>query len=247
MKGLFFLSAIIFLGFPGCAGTPQTGYPAGMPVFVGVSGSHYLSKDRAITLALRDAARRVAFFHSVEVVIKSSEVYNPQSRISRVNEERELVYDTDYEKYIPLLEFDTNLDVYEDHGALFVHAVYTGETGGSTGPYYRAKPGKPSWIENPPGEGGGFIYAVGIAGPHLSYKDTLITSYEDAVYTFVKSSVYKTQASRQVYEHTMVDASFFIASGVVKGFHVVATYRDSESGTVWTLAAAREIIPKTEK
>ncbi|MDR3174242.1 MAG: hypothetical protein LBU19_08335 [Treponema sp.] len=232
---------------PGCTGTPPVkpgnGYRAG--VFPGVSSGRYLSKDRALALALRDAARRVSFFHSVEAAITSSEIYNPQFRISQVNEERELVYDTDYEKYVPFLQFDPDRDVYEEHGALFVQALYTGETGTAAG--YRRGAGtlKPSWVEHPPEETGGLLCAVGVAGSRLSYKDMVIASYEDAVCAFVKNSFSKTYASQQTGEYAMLDSSVVHISGIVKGFHVLETWRDPKSGALWTLAAAREVIRKT--
>jgi hypothetical protein len=245
---LFFLITAL-LGLLNCAGIPpgepEAGYPAA--VFTGVSSGYYLSKDKALALALRDAARRVSFFHSVRVLIASSESYNPRFRISRINDERKLIYDTDYEKYIHLLEFDTKQDVYEEHGALFVRVVYTGAAGGAAGPYYRAMPGKPSWIENPPAESGGQLYAVGFAGSRLSYKDAVISSYEDAVYTFVKNSFSKIYASQQAGENTMLDTSFILVSGTVKGFRVIETWRDPQSGAVWTLAAAREVIRAMEE
>jgi hypothetical protein len=250
---VFLFLAAILLG-PGlltCTGIPlwepDAGHLAGIPVFTGVSSGHYLSKDRAVALALRDAARQVSFFHSVEAVITSAEIYNPQFRISQVNDERKLVYDTDYEKYIRLLEFDTKQDVYEDHGALFVRTVYTGATGDGTSRRYRVIPGRPLWIENPPEESGGLLYAVGFAGSRLSYKDAVIASYEDAVYTFVKSSFSKIYASQQIDENIMLDTSFVLVAGIVKGFHVIETWRDPESGAVWTLAAAREVIRKMEE
>jgi hypothetical protein len=245
----FCFLSVIFLN---CAGIPlrnlskETKYPAGVAVFTGVSNGHYLSKDRAIALALQDAARQVSFFHSVEAIVKTSEIYNPRFRISRVDDERELVYDTDYEKYIPLLEFDAEQDVYEEYGALFVHAVYTGETV-AAGSCYWAEPGRPLWVENPPAESGGLIYAVGFAGPRLSYKDAVVASYEDAVYTFVASGFYKIYTSQQLNENTLFDTSYIFVSGMVKGFRVITVWRDPESGAVWTLAVAREVIPKTEE
>jgi hypothetical protein len=229
-----------------CAGSPRgnparrTGYRAGLPVFAGVSGSPYLSKDRALALALQDAARQASFFHSVKAVINSSETYNPRLRISRITEERELVYDTDYEKYIPLLEFDAKRDVYEEHGALFVRAAYTGGTGGAAGYRRRAGGGKPSWVGNPPAKRGGLICAVGVSGPRLSYKDAVVASYEDAAYAFVKSGFSETYASQQA-ENSLVDTASVFVSGVVKGFQVLETWRDPASGAVWTLAAAREV------
>jgi hypothetical protein len=248
---LFLINVLLCVSLPGC-----TGIPFGKPdaarrakplVFTGVSSVYSLSRDRALSLALRDAARRVSFFHSVEVVIKSSEIYNPQFRVAQVEDEKELIYDTDYEKYISLLEFDPETDVYEEQGALFVNTLYTGESGGAGVIRSKARGEKPLWVENPPEKNGGFLYATGIAGPHLSYKDTVIASYEDAVYSFVKSGFSEIYVSQQTDGNTLLDSSFVLVSGVVKGFQVLETWRDPRSGAVWTLAAAREVIRKKEE
>jgi hypothetical protein len=248
---LFLIEALFCAGLFNCAGTPSeepgTGDRAGPRVFTGVSSAYYLSRDRALTLALRDAARRVSFFHSVEGIIKSSEIYDPQFRIARVDDEKKLVYDTDYEKYIRLLEFDPERDVYTEHGALFVNAVYTGENGGMAVYRRRAGAGKPLWVEYPPVESGGFLCAVGVAGARLSHTDAVIASYEDAVYAFVKNSFSKVYVSQQSDGTTMLANSFALFSGVVKGFHVLETWTDPKSGAVWTLAAAREVIRKMEE
>jgi hypothetical protein len=251
VRSFFFLITLLLcVNFFGCTTLPvkpETGRRAEPLVFTGVSNVYALSRDRALSLALRDAARRVSFFHSVEAVIKSSEIYNPQFRIVHMEEEKELIYDTDYGKYISLLEFDPELDVYEEQGALFVNAVYTGETGRAAVFRRGAGGGKPSWVENPPEESGGFIFAVGFAGARLSRKDAVITSYEDAVYSFVKNSSAKIYASQQIDENTMLDNSSMFFSGVVKGFQVLEIWTDPQSGAVWTLAAAREVVHKKEE
>jgi hypothetical protein len=218
--------------------------------FWGVSSGLYLSKNRAITLALRDAARRVSFFHSVEVRLNSRETYNPQLRISRMVYQEDLIHDTDYEKYLRLLDFDAGKDVYEENGALFVRARYTGEIQEFTD-YQRGalpsagRPGsrsQPPWIEKPPAEIGGFPCAVGFGGKRLSYKDTVIASYEDAVFALVKNRFYTEAASQAVVGGTMLESAAAGVSGTVKGFRVLETWRDGKSGAVWTLAAAREVL-----
>lgn len=241
----FFLIILLFFAPASSTGADDE---AGT-VFLGVSSGSYLSKNRAVILAMRDAARRVSFFHSVEVRIKSSETYDPQLRISRVIEEKELIHDADYEKYIRLLEFDAEKDIYEENGALFIRARYTGAIRGITG--YR--PGashsgvRPPWVESPPAEIDEQPCAVGFGGPRLSYKDAVIASYEDAVYALVKNSFYTENASQVAFERTAVDISSTHVSGIVKGFRVLETWTDPKSGAVWTLAIAREVNHQGEE
>jgi hypothetical protein len=223
---------------------------AGLPVFTGVASGNYLSKDRAVELALRDAARQVSFFYGVEAVIRTAETYDPQFRVSRIGETRELVYDTDYEKFIPLLEFDPERDVYEEHGALFVRAAFNGtadmtHNGGS--PRAVGTPARPSWVGNPPAEYGGFPCATGVAASRLHHKDTVTASYEDAVFALVKNSLAQVYASGQMSDRAMLDASLTLVRGAVKGFRILETWQDPESGAVWTLAAAREVIRITNE
>jgi hypothetical protein len=241
---LFFLllKALLCVSLSACAGFPP-GNRAGAPVFTGVSSGHYLSTNRAVTLALQDAARRVSFFHSVEARIKYSEAYNPQFRLSHSDEEKELIYDTDYDKYIRFLEFDPERDVFEENGSLFIRTQYTGEA--ESPAHYRpavSRGGrKPSWIDSPPAKIGGSFCAVGYAGPRLSHKDAVIASYENAVYALVQNNFYKVYASQQVYGSTMLDTAAAFASGIVKGFYVLETWTDPKTGVVWTLASAREV------
>jgi hypothetical protein len=221
-----------------------------LPVFTGVASGNYLSKDRAVELALRDAARQVSFFHGVEAVIRTAETYDPQFRVSRIGETRELVYDTDYEKLIPLLEFDPERDVYEEHGTLFVRTAYTGtagmtHNGGSPRAAGTGIPVRPAWVGNPPAEYGGFPCATGVAASRLHHKDTVTASYEDAVFALVKNSLAQVYASGQMSDRAMLGASLTLVRGAVKGFRILETWRDPESGAVWTLAAAREITSAT--
>jgi hypothetical protein len=247
----FFFIAILCLCLAGCAGMQfmkpgaAPDHRAGLPVFIGVASARYLpnGRDRAVELALRGAARQAAFFHGVEAVIKTTETYDPQLRVTRINETRELVYDTDYEKHLPLLAFDAERDVREEHGALFVRAAFTGATGGNP---FAAVPvtrtaAKPSWVEDPPAEYNGFPCATGVSGPRLSYHDAVTASYEDAVFALVKNSLAQVYASGQMTEHAMLDASVTLVRGAVKGFYILETWRDPESGAAWTLAVAREV------
>lgn len=251
---VFSLFLLIFL----CSSGPVEGEDG--RVFWGVSSGLYLWKNRAVTLALRDAARRVSFFHSVEVRFNTREAYNPQFRLSRMVDERELVYDTDYEKYLGLLAFDAEKDVYEENGALFVRARYTGEirdlAASPSGGFPAGLPGReglpgglsrPLWVEKPPAEIGGQPCAVGFGGKRLSFKDAVIASYEDAAVGLVKNRFYTAASSQAVFEGAMVERSAAGVSGIVKGFRVLETWRDAKSGAVWTLAAAREVLYRGEE
>ncbi|MDR1352521.1 MAG: hypothetical protein LBK05_04480 [Treponema sp.] len=217
-------------------------------VFFGVSGGYYVSRNRAVDLALRDAARRLSFYHSVEAFIQFDETYYRQFQGSQIDTARGLIHDEDYEKYIGALEFDPEQDVYEDDNVLFVRAGYTGPDAAPVNSVpspppraFRSGAQKPSWIESPPSRIDGRPASIGFSGPRLSYKDTLTASYEDAVFALVQNYFYAVAAGQTAGNTEAGDCSAARAAGVVMGFYVLETWTDSVTGGVWTLAVAREV------
>ncbi|MDR0377418.1 MAG: hypothetical protein LBH70_06445 [Spirochaetaceae bacterium] len=215
-------------------------------IFFGVSGGHYVSRSAAVSAALKDAARRLSFYHSVEAVIQFDETYNRQFQGTQTDSAGTLIYDEDYEKYIDALEFNPEADIFEEDGLLFVRAGY--EDGDSISPDHIRSPAdrtnrtkKPGWIENQPAAVDGRPAAVGFAGPRLSYKNAVTASYENAVFALVQNYFYAAAASQIVHNETMDDSSFTRAAGIVTGFYVLETWTDPDTGGVWTLATAREI------
>jgi hypothetical protein len=217
-------------------------------LFPGISGGHYVSRNRAVELALRDAARRLSFYHSVEVFLQFDETYSRQFQGSRIDAVRELVHDEDYEKYVAALEFDPEQDVYEDNNVLFIRAGYTGPDAPAVDyiPSLQGSTKKPSWIENPPFRIDGCPASIGFAGPRLSYKDTVTASYEDAVFALVQNYFYALIAGQTDAGGTFDDSSVSYASGVVKGFYALETWTDPVTGGIWTLAVAREVTSSSD-
>jgi hypothetical protein len=213
-------------------------------VFLGVAGGFYLSKERAVSLALKDAARRVSMYHQVEASIQFTEVYDPQYRQTNVVNSRKLAYGEDYEKYTACLEYDGEKDVYEEHDAVFVRARYKGIDIKLS--YSESKhKNKPEWIENPPSKIEGYPAAIGFAGGQLSHKDTVIASYEDAIFALLQNSTFTVSGVQETKGGLLSDSSTACVSGVIKGFYIVETWTDPRTKAVWTLAAAREITNST--
>jgi hypothetical protein len=128
---------------------------------------------------------------------------------------------------------------------LFVRAGYRG--GDSAAVSYVRPPsdGKPAWIENQPARIGGQYAAVGFAAERVSYKNTVTASYEDAVFAMVQNHLYAVTAGQTEGGGAPGDFSVSYASGIVKGFYVLETWTDPDTGGVWTLAIAREIKSAT--
>jgi hypothetical protein len=247
MPGLLLM---VFLGLSlfSCASSPEREPPLqNAPVFLGVAGGFYLSKDRAVNTALRDAARRVSLYHAVEAVIQIDEVYNLRYRITGVHNKRELIYDEEYEKYIESLEFDPEKDVYEEHDAVFVRARYQGRGTDRVNYMHPASSGqeKPGWIENPPPEINGYPAAAGFAGGRLSHRDTVVASYEDAIFALVQNNFSTVEAAQETYGDVTAYSSASRVRGKVKGFYILETWTDPQSKAVWTLALAREVSEST--
>jgi hypothetical protein len=245
MKGLFLALLIALLLFS-CAGFPSGPEPLShnAPVFTGVADGFYLWKNRAIAQALKDAARRVSLYHSVGAYIQFDETYDPASyQGSRIFSQMKIFYDEDYEKYISDLEYDQK-DVYEEYNAVFVRARYKGID--VKVPYSGAEhQSKPQWIENPPPTIEGFPAAVGFAGGQLSYRKTIIASYEDAIFALLQNNGHIITGVQETSGGVFSDSSALRASGIIKGFYIVETWTDPRTKAVWTLAVAREITDFT--
>ncbi|MDR0375735.1 MAG: hypothetical protein LBH85_08445 [Treponema sp.] len=215
----------------------------GRIVFFGVSGGYYVSRNRAIRMALLDAARRLSFYRSVEAFVQFDETYNNQFQGVQIDEVGTLFYDDEYEKYIDALEFDPERDILEENNILFIRAGYKGgdsiRVNHVRPPTDGAK--KPAWIENPPARIDGYPAAVGFAGPRFSYKNAVTASYENAVFNMVLNHFFTVIAEHAEHSQTIYDFSGIRSAGTVKGFYILETWTDSVTGGVWTLAIAQEI------
>jgi hypothetical protein len=174
------------------------------------------------------------------VSVEFEESYIPQYQGYAVYKNRELIFDEDYEKYMTLLEYDGEKDVYEENNTVFVRTRYKGEgfihySGAANGGE------KPLWIENPPSDIDGYPAATGFASGHLAHKNTVIASYEDAVFALLLNSSLKMAGVQETYNNLLFDTMASRALGTIKGFYVVETWTDPETKAVWTLAVAREI------
>lgn len=215
-------------------------------IFHGVSAPRS-NKKEALKLALEDAARKVAFYHWVEGSVVQRDRGGKSFFDYAADSEIELSYNHDYKAYVKDLSYDPETDVLYDSKAVYVRVRYSS---GSLPLKY--SPGsarsRPSWVTSPPSEMSGFPATVGYANPRLYHRDTMISSYENAVIALVRGAS-QTITSQRTYSdktggtfnHTSIRDSTLTARGRLTGFYVVDTWVDPANLAVWTLAVARAV------
>jgi hypothetical protein len=213
-------------------------------IFIGVAGAR-MNPQEAIDLAVEDAARRVAFFESIGGEVLHRVDMGAGFLDYRSEHKTTLYYDEEYRRYREALEFDPEQDVRIEHQAVFVRTRYRASRRLLISHQYAAKNERPQWIDNPPKRISGFWVGVGFAGPRLYHKDTVIASYENAVFSIiesisntVRSQMETSQASLGAFAFSAVSSNEVSASGALQGFYVLETWTDPVTKAVWSLAVA---------
>jgi hypothetical protein len=224
---------------------PQQDLPLGkVLVFTGVAG-RLSNRDAAVQAALRDAARRLSFFHSVTSDSRRQEHIGGKALDYRVESEYQLIYDDDLDKFLDMLEFDPAQDVFENNNAVFVVTRMSSEIAMPNSGGYSAGKERPAWIDIPPSEISGFTSGVGYASRLSSHKDTVIASYEDAVLEIIYNTKSVIKGETAGFENSYsafgaeVTTDYTMASqGTLSHFYIVETWTDPANLGVWTLAVA---------
>jgi hypothetical protein len=264
----FFCCVVLFCGCAGMKAEPQLESPAEKidpqqeilwemflsgfsrgedPVFFGVSGVR-LNRNEAISLALEDAARRIAFFDHVEGRLTQQELTGSGFLNYRSDSSGELYFSQDYRNLVEDLRFDPENDVFIHNQALFVRVRYPGAVLGGISYTPSRIDGRPGWIDNPPAVISGYPAGVGYAGPHLFFKDAVIASYENAVFSIIKNVsttliVNESQSwGSGAFDFSATGSSQVVAEGALRGFYILDTWADPRTMAVWTLAVARETV-----
>jgi hypothetical protein len=214
-------------------------------IFIGVSGRRLLRKD-AVRAALEDAARKVALYHGVEGHFTQQGSRSFGFFDSETVVEKKLIFDEEaYKTIVKDLQYHPAADVYEFDDTIFVRARYAGNS--FTINYQGSPPEeKPIWISSPPRNFEGFVAGVGYANRHKYLKDTIIKSYEAAVYAIVRNisntvggSVDAYNDSTNILSSVDVNTAYTVSSSaVLRGFYVLEIWIDPATKAVWTLAVA---------
>ena len=206
---------------------------------IGVSNP-MLRRDDEIDAAKKDAALKVEMFFGIQGKIESvnstgSSFFDYQHDLNA-----ELIYDTDYEKYIERLTFDPLNDVLITREGVFIRFQYPASV---TGINYNAEiiNGSPSWIKsNGKPEMAGFVTAVGFSRNQRRLKDTILKSTQDAAIRMIEdlSTVVDTKAVSTTGQGS---SSFIhaVSEGTLYGFQIIEFWIEPQTGYVYTLAIAR--------
>jgi hypothetical protein len=219
--------------------------PGEEAVFFGVSGVR-LNRDEAVSLALEDAARRIAFFDRVEGRLVQQAQTGSGFFDYRSDSTAELYFAPDYRDLVAGMRFDPETDIFIHNQAVFVRVRYPGAVLGGIGYTPNRINGRPDWIDNPPSVISGYAAGVGYGSPRLFFKDAVIASYENAVFSIIKnvSTTLVADESQSwgpgIFDYSAAGSSQAVSEGVLKGFYILDTWADPRSMAVWTLAVARE-------
>jgi hypothetical protein len=210
----------------------------GVLIFVGSAHKHFRLDD-SINAALHDAARKVAFFHSVTAETASHEsggVLTGNSFISAF----EIKEPDDSDRYIEKLEYNRNTDVFETDDAVFVYAAYRSNTSININ-YKPVQNGrKPHWVDNTPSKIGSYLAGVGFSTPLLYHSDTIKASYENAILSLIETSCANVRIIESETKNSNNFSSLSVTAGTLTGFYVLDTWLDPVNKSVWTLAIAKD-------
>ncbi|AEF83420.1 hypothetical protein [Leadbettera azotonutricia] len=223
----------------------------GKLVFLGVAGIRSKLED-SIQLALEDAARKVAIFERVEGEFATFTRMGGRFLDYRSETNSSLIYDTGFRRYIERLEFDREKDVFTSENAVFVRVVSPGNPGEALRmnpeqdyhPSYSGSAARPSWIDDPPQTISGYAVGIGYAGRRNAHRDTVISSYENAIFSIVRDTASVSWGRTIGYrgggllDYAAITRSGINARAVLNGFYVLDIWTDPSNKAVWTLAVA---------
>jgi hypothetical protein len=222
----------------------------GKLVFLGVAGIRS-RREESLKLALEEAARRVVLFHALEGEFTVYSYRGSRFLDYQSETKTSLNFPDTYADYVEDLEFNEESDVFLNENALFVRVRYPGVLDLNYQPSYTGPGAKPVWIDTPPGTISGYTVGVGYAARRNAHRDTVIASYENAVFSIIKNisgtagGAISDFRGSGFFDIASAGSDTLFAKGALKGFYVLETWVDSASLDVWTLAVAREDLDLT--
>jgi hypothetical protein len=208
-------------------------------VFLGASSVRN-DKKESIRLALEGAARKVAMYHSVGGHISHEESRGPGFLDYRSQHDAAIEIDELYQQYADALIYDEKTDIFTYNHTVFVRARYHPPSPVVIAHTFRAGNQRPAWIDRAPPTIPGYRTGVGFAGPRSYLKDTIIASYENAVFYFIGAASSQVSSQQNIRNGSVSIDGSIRSSGVLKGFYVLEIWVEPTSKAVWTLAIVRD-------
>ncbi|GHV77850.1 hypothetical protein AGMMS49942_26710 [Spirochaetia bacterium] len=208
-------------------------------IIMGVANRQRKREDE-IQLALDDAARKVAFFYEVKG-IKVVITTNGSGFLNySMDTDHAFWYDTEYEKYIDGLKYDTSCDAFSIDGALLLRVRYKASIPLPVLHTFVMNDGMPEWIKKPPKEIGEYIAGIGYARPHSKFRDTITRAYESAVISIIEHITTKNvNTIGTVPSGITTSTDMQISEGTLTNFFVLEMWQDPNTKGVWVLAVAK--------
>jgi hypothetical protein len=227
-------------------GRLSSGPDDGTLVVIGVSG-RMRREEREIDSALDDAARQIALYRGLKgkatTVLETGGGY--RNFYLAIKTKLKPLYESDYAAYREALRYDREKDLVRTDNAVFIRCVYDAP-GLSPFDYdCGTVNGKPAWLRGPVAIPG-YSSAVGFAKNHRRLAETIARSRESAAIALMASL--SSHIETIVVDHANRRAAVATREtieGELFNFMILETWIDPETGSVWTLAAAKKIQEET--
>jgi hypothetical protein len=210
-------------------------------VIIGIARNHLKEKD-TIEAARNDAAQKVAFYHGItgEVTItdnkRGSYLDHPQ------RESKFTPHNSDFESYKSMLQYDPK-DIVKVGTSMLIPFTYPVSDMRSLNLDYGFGKEKPYWMEKKNYTVPGFLTAIGQAGHHERFRDTVMKSYENAMEQILStiSAVHKGEDTDNGRGGSSTKTEQK-SEGDLIGFLVLEIWIDTKG--VYTLAIAKDPTSK---
>jgi len=203
-----------------------------------------IRKEDAIASAKEDAAKKVSMYYGIQGSIEKLEITGLGFLENKNEINIKLSYDTDYSKYIELLTYDPQKDIFITDRGVFIRFQHATTVSGIN---YNTKiaNNRPTWVNNqdkPDIEG--FITAVGVSQNQRYIKDTVFKSVESAAVRMIEelSTIIDTkEISSSEYGSGFSNYIYAVSEGKLINFYVIEFWIDSQTGYVYSLAIAKSV------
>jgi len=204
-----------------------------------------VKRDSELEAAKEDAARKVSLFNGVQGTIETFSKSGSAGYFDFINQSNvNLVYDTNYDKYISQLKFDPDKDVYKSDNAVFVRFTYSTAVDDMQYTSVTDTNGNPGWVNyrNLP-QISGYNVAVGFAQKQRWVKDTISKSVDAAVARMIEDMSTRVEASDLAQSGYGSSGTISTRSeGKLTDFVVLEFWVEPGTGNVYTLAAAKSAM-----
>jgi hypothetical protein len=229
---------------PATLDSPSNGYWITQPdngdlVVIGVANRQRKREDE-IQFALDDAAQKVALFYGVSGKVSISETNGSGLWDYSMDIDYDFVYDSDYEKYLDALRYDTSRDAMSIDGAFLLRVRYTAPNPLRVHHHFSIKDGMPEWIKKPPDTINGFITGIGYARPQSKFKDTMTKAYKNAIASIMgRLSTNNASKIINMSNGSTVSTNVQTSEAELASVFVLETWLDPNTKGVWILAVAK--------